>query len=336
MGDRKILFWLLCLVATLAAAPFLFAHFTGGFAAYANALGRISLGHWAVILASTVVFYLLDYLRFYSLLAIFGFRLPVTVALKLTCVSYFVSSLTPSAELHLPAMVFLLVREGVDLGTATAVTITKSMYMTLWICAIALISLQLRTDVHLPEHLARHLPLYLMPLASLVLFLGTVVLFPRRIHAWAEHRLATTGLPAWRGKIIQGVDHVAQALSKIAGSTHYMHVVCHAGSAAFVLMYAWIGYVVCNGMGVVLPLGKAVTVFSNGLMVAYLSPVPGSVGITEVMTNYLLDPSMSNLGMAAVLTQRILCWYIVIVPGIFLLLNSLRGVSLRKALLGER
>ncbi|MBI3557136.1 MAG: flippase-like domain-containing protein [Deltaproteobacteria bacterium] len=336
MADRKILFWGICLVATLAAAPFFFAHFTGGFSAYAQALSRISAAHWAVILMSTVAFYLLDYLRFYSLLAIFDFKLPITVALKLTCVSYFVSSLTPSAELHLPAMVFLLVREGVAVGTATAVTITKSIYMTLWICAIALVSLELRGDVHVPEHLARHLPLYLLPMASLVAFLGLVVLFPRQIHAWAERRLTFVVKPVWQGKIIQGVDHAAQALSKIASSTHYMHLVCHAGSIAFVLMYGWIGYVICHGLGLAVPLGKAITVFSNGLMVAYLSPVPGSVGITEVMTNYLLDPALTNLGMAAVLTQRILCWYIVIVPGSLLLVSSLRGMSLRKALLGEK
>ncbi len=57
------------------------------------------------------------------------------------------------------------------------------------------------------------------------------------------------------------------------------------------------------------------TVFSTSLMVAYLSPVPGSIGVTEVATSYMLDPALTPQGMAVALTLRILCWYLVAAPG---------------------
>jgi uncharacterized membrane protein YbhN (UPF0104 family) len=74
--------------------------------------------------------------------------------------------------------------------------------------------------------------------------------------------------------------------------------------------------------------GKAAAVFSNSLMVAYLSPVPGSVGITEFATSYLLDPALTETGMVVSTLLRFLCWYAVMIPGALLLAGIFRREGL--------
>jgi uncharacterized protein (TIRG00374 family) len=324
----KIWFWAVCLVSTAVLAPFLFSHFSGGFSVYWQTLRQIPWLVWAGVGLSTVFFYLLDYVRLVALLSILNFNISIPLAFKLTCISYFVSSLTPSAELNIPAMTYMLTKQGLDVASAMAVSIVKSMYITLWICVIALVSLKMTPSVHLPDHLANHLALYLAPLCCLVLALAVICSFPVRIHQWSEVGLSSTRIPRWLKYVIRGVDHGAHALSQITTSTHHMHLVSHLSSIAFVFVYVWIGYLLCYGLGIPLSFGRAITVFTNGLMVAYLAPIPGSVGITEIMTNYLLDPQLTRVGMAAVLTQRILCWYVVLVPGVFFLFSSLNRASL--------
>jgi uncharacterized membrane protein YbhN (UPF0104 family) len=94
-----------------------------------------------------------------------------------------------------------------------------------------------------------------------------------------------------------------------------MHLLCHAASLAFVLTYVAIGWLLANGLGVDLSLARAVPVFATSLMVAYLAPVPGSIGVTEVVTAYLIDPALPAPALATAILLRVVCWYGVVLPG---------------------
>jgi uncharacterized membrane protein YbhN (UPF0104 family) len=59
-------------------------------------------------------------------------------------------------------------------------------------------------------------------------------------------------------------------------------------------------------------------------MVEYFAPVPGSMGVTEAVTSYLIDPAMTEPGMAASVLLRLLCWYLTIAPGIVFLAWAFR------------
>ena len=95
-------------VATVVATAWLVARIPGGLGPVLALAGGIAPATWAAVAAAGAGFYLLDYLRFYTLVRLLGVRLGLGTGVELTCVSYFVSSLTPTADLHLPAMVFIL------------------------------------------------------------------------------------------------------------------------------------------------------------------------------------------------------------------------------------
>src|SRR6185503_6233800 len=89
----------------------------------------------------TACFYLLDYVRLYTLFALLGVRVAPGTGIRLTCVSYFVSSLTPTAELNIPAMMLLLHQRGIPVSRTAAVAVVKTLYMTVWVCLFGFVAM---------------------------------------------------------------------------------------------------------------------------------------------------------------------------------------------------
>ena len=316
--------WALVFVATVVGGVWLFQHYTGGAGRLVALARAIPPGRWALLAAATLTFYALDYVRFYTLLTLLGHRISPLTGLRLTCVSYFVSSLTPVAELHLPAMIFILTQRGVRTADATAATAAKSLYMVLWICAVSGAALALDDGTALPPVMARWLPLSGAVLLALALGFVAIVVMRARIQAWALRVDADPERPRWQKKLAVGLDHTAGATAKLGRSTRPAHLACHAASLAFVFVYVLIGWLLCDALGIELGAGRAVAVFSSSLMVAYLAPVPGSIGVTELATAYLIDPALGQPAVAASVLLRFLCWYVVGLPGALFLADAVR------------
>lgn len=311
----KAVFWAVLLAATVAGALWAIGHFAGGYRNFVQLAAQLEPAHWAVLAAATAAFYLLDYARLYTLFRLLGVRIPLRTGLQLTCVSYFVSSLTPTAELNIPAMIFMLRRKAIPASSTTAVAIVKTMYMTAWVCAFGLGTLLLRDDVDLPPAIADNLFLLTAPAALLILAFFYVIFCPERVLRWTS---------------IGFIHRCAAAMSLMGRSADRAHLLSHAACIAFIGVYLFIGAYLCHALQIPLDPGKAATVFSNSLMVSYLAPVPGSIGVTEVATSYFIDPAMTERGMVAATLLRFLCWYVLAIPGLLLLLNAVRLEGLRR------
>ncbi|MES2017974.1 MAG: lysylphosphatidylglycerol synthase transmembrane domain-containing protein [Pseudomonadota bacterium] len=279
---------------------------------------------WLALAALTVLFYALDWIRFRSMLGVLGHPLRFASGLRLTCVSYFVTSLTPSAELHTPAMVFMLMRRGVPMPHALAASVSKSIYMTLWICLVACVTLNVGAAIALPPVVRLGLPLLTMPLLGIALLLALIAFFPGPVVRWSDRRARAMRAGSALQKIVLGVGQSAQSISAIGKSTDLQHLQCHLASIAFLLTYVAIGWLLARHFGFALSPVQALTIFSTSLMIAYLAPVPGAIGITELATSYMLDPALTPEGMAVSLTLRCLCWYLVALPGALVLAQEFR------------
>jgi uncharacterized membrane protein YbhN (UPF0104 family) len=167
----------LVFVATVVGTAALVSRIPGGLGPLVAMARGIPAPIWAAVLLASAAFYLLDYLRFYTLLRILGHRIGAALGLELTCVSYFVSSLTPTADLHLPAMIFILARHGVPAGDGAAASITKSVYQVTWIVIVALVSLAF-SGLRLPAAAAASLWGAAVPLIAIVVAFALVILFP--------------------------------------------------------------------------------------------------------------------------------------------------------------
>lgn len=307
-------------------------------------LGTIPAPLWLVLAGLTSLFYLLDWIRFRSVLAVLGHRLRWHQGLQLTCVSYFVTSLTPMAELHTPAMVLMLQRLNVPTPQALAASLTKSIYMTLWICAVSYACLLFDHSIQLAPALRLALPVLSLPLLAIAVPLALIAFFPQRVvartQAWGAvlqlhiARSAPVARPSCARlrraclitlrKLVLGLGHSAESIAQIGQSGQLQHLICHLASITFLLVYVAIGWLMAAYFGFNLNFWQALTIFSTSLMVAYLAPLPGAIGVTEIATAYMLDPALGPQAMAATLVLRILCWYLVGPPGALVLLHVLR------------
>jgi uncharacterized membrane protein YbhN (UPF0104 family) len=334
----QLLFWIVMGALTIGGLAFVIRLDPAAVGRIGRVIARIPPARWVTITLGVVAFYMTDWLRFYALLRLFDVRISPLFGLRLTCVSYFAASLTPWQELHLPAMILLMMAAGIPPAVATAVTAAKSLYTVFWICATACLALALTPGLALPPAFRPWLPLYLAPVVAMCLGMALVVVFAPRLHAAAVRALGAPQ-PHWRRKAWAALDHATGALAIIGRSRSPWHALCHGAALGLVASYGFIGHELAHGLGFPLGYGRAVAVFGNGLMAAYLSPVPGSFGVGEGFTAWLLDARLSDEALAAGVLSRVLCWYIVMVPGAIILVLAIRrhGYAVWKRLLwGER
>jgi uncharacterized membrane protein YbhN (UPF0104 family) len=317
------------LLATIVGAIVAIGYLSGGYARFLALAGTIGLKQWLVLGCSTVLFYLLDFCRLYTLFALQGVRLGPAIGLRLTCVSYFVSSLTPTAELNIPALVFMLRGQGIAVSQAVAVFLVKALYITFWLCVFGFAGLFLRADVHLPPALAEHFVALVAPAVLVLSAFFYVVFFPQHVLRWTAARIRGELPHAWKRRFIAGLHRSVLAVSELGQSTDRLHVLSHLSCIAFLFTYIFIGAYLCRTLGVPMPADKATGVFSVSLLVAYISPVPGSIGVSEILTNYFIDPSMTQSGMVASSLLRFLCSYLLMIPGAIILLDAIRVAGWR-------
>lgn len=299
----------------------------GGPGAIAAAVGRVDLVHWAALAPATVLFYSLDWLRYATILAVLGHRLPYRLGLELAAVSYFVTCLTPTAELHLPAMVLWLVQRGYPLGAATAASLAKSIYMLLWACLLGLLGVAAHAGPVIPPGLGGPLAVAFVVPVALVVGLAVAVAWPGWLHAACARRLARPALVGWRRALITGIDDTVAALAVIGRSRSGSHLAAHLACVGFVACYALIGWLVADGVGLALGPVEAATTFPASLMVAYIAPTPGGAGATEGATAFLLDPALPPAATTAALLLRTLCTYAIAPIGLALVVRQARRLG---------
>ena len=321
---KKLALSVLLLALTVGGAIYLFSRFTGGWGPFLALAATVSMAHWVLVVCTAAAFYLLDYVRLYCLLRVLGVRLRPLAGIRITCVSYLMADLTLTSELYLPVVIFLLALEGVPVTLALAAGLAKGVYMMLWLCALCSVALRLSPDVALPPMLQSNLTLYLSPLFIFFAGLALIVLFPGPAHALAVRGLARTSLPHWLHKIIEGIDRAAQALARVGRSRHPIHLVAHLASTLTVGAYVGVGLELCHALKFPVSFGRATAAFTTSLLVGYTSPVPGSIGIAETVTSYLLNPAVPDSAMAISILLRMTCWYFIWVPGAVFLALLLR------------
>jgi len=326
----KAVLWGFLFLATIVGAGIAIGYFSGGYRRFFALVGTIGFRQWLVLGAVTALFYVLDYCRVYTLFALQGIRIGAATGLRLTCVSYFVSSLTPTAELNIPALVFMLRGQGVAVSKAIAVFLVKALYITFWLLLFGLAGLFVRADVRLPPALAEHLFVAVAPAIFLLAVFFYVVFFPQHVLRWTAKRMNLDAPLNWRTRLIAGLHRSVVAVSELGQSTDRMHLLSHLSCIAFLFAYVFLGAYLCRVLGVPMPADKAVCVFSVSLLVAYISPVPGSIGISELLTSYLIDPAMTENGMVASSLLRFLCSYLLMIPGAIILLDAMRAAGWRQ------
>lgn len=308
LSNARKLFWVCAFLITCLAAYYALSHYSTNLTSVVIALHDLTLPTFVLTLSLLIIFIYLDYLRFYTLLKIFGFKLTILSGLRLTCVSYCVSNLSPNAELHLPAMIYLLKKEGVSISDGAAVSISKSAIMVLWICISSFLALCLGKPL-LPATIQEHLLYSIFPLAVVLLLLLALVMAPHKTISSLEKFITYSNMPGPINRTLSHILSSCRSLARIGRSANRHHLLCHVFSVVFIITYATIGFVLANALGLPISISQALAIFSLSLLIAYLTPIPGGIGVTELTTSFLLDPTMSQAALHVAIILRLFCWY---------------------------
>ena len=332
MGVWLIVIWAAVLLATLGGAAYVAYRFSDTLRTLPAQWKNLTPFEGAIAVLGAMVFYVFDYLRLYALLLVMKVKLGVRRGVEVIILSEFASVLTPTAELHMPVSVYALTRMDVPPEKAIAAVSTKTMYGIMWVCVMGLSSLFAFDGVKLPDLVSRNLPYLAIPIVIIATVFFSLTLFSKSIRAWTlrhEKTPYTGRVGGLKKKAVSWIGRSAGAIATIGKSTHPMHLLAHAANVGYIVAYCFVGWWLSYSMNIHLSAAAAFTIFSNSLMIDYLAPVPGSIGITEFVTAYMIDPNLAPPSIVAAVLLRILCKYAVLLPGSFVAINLLRREGLK-------
>jgi uncharacterized protein (TIRG00374 family) len=303
--------WVGALVATLLGTGYVLFRFWHYMHEVPEMWKRLEIFDWAVVLFATAVYFTVDYCRLYLLLRILGIRLPFPLGLRVVFVSDFAAVLTPTAELHVPAAVLALADAKVPTDKATAAVTMKTAIGIIWVCVTSVTMLLGYGHIHVPRLLMNNMHFVVIPVGAILLFYAFSVIFSQRLLKWSRRERRAT----WQTRFFRWLGKSVGDVNVLGTSTRIEHLLTHLLSIGYVFVYAFIGYWLCRAMKLNVEPLTALTIFSTSLMVDYVAPIPGSIGVTEFITAYMIDPDLSPQAIFVALVLRICCKYSVIIPG---------------------
>lgn len=299
-------------------------------------LGRIHPLWLGAATAAMVAAWWLRALRIALLAHALGHRLPVSRALRYYLISCFVAHVTPSSSGGGPALVYLLSREGLAVGRATALVVVESAFTALILLAAAPVLLLawragLGMDWH-PRLLDAVLAGSLLAAALVAYFLFR----PRDLARVAERLLSQP----WVRTVVARArleDQVARLRREGARYAFALRLLMRrrpevvALTAAYTVFY-WVAYLavapaLLRGLGVLAPLGAVTAIQVAFNLFQPVIPTPGASGGAEIAFAYLFRAIVpaSRLWLFVAL-WRVLTFHLSLVVGaLFSLAWLLRG-----------
>ena len=139
-------------------------------------------------------------------------------------------------------MGIVLVHRGYPVAEATAATVTKSIYMVMWVILFGLVGLRAASDGRVPAVIDDHLALWLATPTAIVALLVTVVATPGPIiggaHAGSRDRICRAG----GARVVETLGN-CRPLSQIGRSTRGMPA-SRTSCVMFVVVYIAIRHVI--------------------------------------------------------------------------------------------
>jgi uncharacterized membrane protein YbhN (UPF0104 family) len=291
-------------------------------------LFEIPFLYWVAIALAAATYYLLDFCRLYTLLKLLGTRLSVLDGLRALSIAEVASFLVPTGVLYVPTAIFVLKREGVNTGDATAAVVTRTVYSIVWVSFCGFIALFFARERAVPGVLSSHFIIYLLPVVGIILLFITLVVFAPRLHRWIQGKVLSRFRSRRVKALFQWFDRTEADIGTIGHSTSPYHFLSHLSSIGMILMYSFMGFVLAHATGLELSMPGAICIFSISLLLIDISPMSGTIGVSEAATAYLLNQNFGPREIFVAVALRIIARYVLLVPGFILLLFAARNSKL--------
>jgi uncharacterized membrane protein YbhN (UPF0104 family) len=280
----------------------------------------VSPVYWIAIGLAAGTYFLLDCLRVSQLLKLIGTRVSLLDSLRALAVAELASFLVPTGVLYLPTAIVVLTGEGVNSGDATAAIVTRTVYSVIWYSLAGFLALAFTQDVTATGLFSANVIYYLLPVIGTIVFFAVSVAFAPRLHRWIQSKVMGRFRKGWMKYVFRWLDRTEADIGTIGHSTSRYHLYVHLSSIGMVLMYGTIGYLLAHSAGLQLSVASAMCIFSISLLLIEISPASGTIGVSEAVTAFLLNKDFGSREIFVAVALRIVARYVLLVPGILLLL----------------
>lgn len=280
----------------------------------------------------------------YRIRALTGKELSWTSSIYVILLWEFASAVTPSVVGGTPVAVFILLKEGVNLGKSLAYVMLTAILDNMFFVVSAAIALLISGGAILPDladaetKLGRSLPaIFITSFALIALYtlLMVFALFIRpRLFKWLLIKITSIGfLRRWRYAAYQHGNEIIWASSYIKGrKKRYWVKIILATIVAWLCRYLILNFLITAYTGAVSIL-EHVVIFGKHLIlwiVMLFSPTPGSSGTAEYFFPRFYDVYLDEYTFGVAILWRAISYYPYLLIGAFVLPKWIKRVFLSK------
>lgn len=256
----------------------------------------------------------------------------------------FASAVTPSVVGGTPVAVFILLKEGVNLGKSLAYVMLTAILDNMFFVLAALVALLVSGGAILPDiadaetKLGKSLPAIFITSYALI-FLYTLIMalalfYKPRLFKWVLIKITSISiLRRWRYAAYQHGNEIIWASSYIKGrQKRYWFKIAMATVVAWICRYTILNFLITAYTGKI-SLLEHITIFGKHLIlwiVMLFSPTPGSSGTAEFFFPRFFDSYLGEFAFGVAIFWRALSYYPYLIIGAFILPKWINRVFLSK------
>ena len=256
----------------------------------------------------------------------------------------FASAVTPTVVGGTPVAVFILLKEGINLGKSLAFVMLTAILDNMFFVVSAALALLISGGDILPEiadaetKLGKSLPAIFITSYSLIAFytliMALALFYKPRLFKWLLIKITSIGfLRRWRYAAYQHGNEVMWASSYLKGrKKRYWFQISMATVVAWVCRYTILNFLIMAYTDKV-SLFEHITIFGKHLIlwiVMLFSPTPGSSGTAEYFFPRFFDVYLGEYAFGVAILWRAISYYPYLVIGAFLLPKWIQRVFIEK------
>ncbi|MGK7391198.1 MAG: lysylphosphatidylglycerol synthase transmembrane domain-containing protein [Candidatus Cyclobacteriaceae bacterium M2_1C_046] len=298
---------------------------------------------WPVVLAFLTLF-LKEAAYIYRIRVLTDEEITWTGSVYVILLWEFASAVTPTVVGGTPVAVFILLKEGINLGKSLAYVMLTAILDNMFFVVAATIALLISMGDILPNiadaetKLGKSLPAIFITSYSLIAFytliMALALFYKPRLFKWVLIKITSIGfLRRWRYAAYQHGNEVMWASSYIKGrKKRYWLKISMATIVAWVCRYTILNFLIMAYTDKVSIL-EHVTIFGKHLIlwiVMLFSPTPGSSGTAEYFFPRFFDIYLGEYAFGVAILWRAISYYPYLIIGAFLLPKWIQRVFIVK------
>lgn len=298
---------------------------------------------WPVILAFFTLF-LKEAAYIYRIRVLTDKELTWTGSIYVILLWEFASAVTPSVVGGTPVAVFILLKEGINLGKSLAYVMLTAILDNMFFVVAATLALLVSAGDILPDitdaetKLGKSIPAIFITSYSLIAFytliMALALFYKPRLFKWLLIKITSVGfLRRWRYAAYQHGNEVMWASSYIKGrKKRYWLKISMATIVAWVCRYTILNFLIMAYTDRVSFL-EHIAIFGKHLIlwiVMLFSPTPGSSGTAEYFFPRFFDIYLGEYAFGVAILWRAISYYPYLIIGAFLLPKWIQRVFIVK------